>query len=104
MPTAKLARPASHPFYARLNALLDESKFDEFVEEICQPFYATTIRTTGIGAGNLLSTVADCISEASIASGASRGGRRIRWASALFCKLLWTKRGRITPPSREPGG
>jgi transposase len=30
--TAALARPASHPFYARLNRLLDECHFDEFVE------------------------------------------------------------------------
>ena len=29
-----------HPFYARLNAILDEAGFDRFVEEQCQPFYA----------------------------------------------------------------
>jgi transposase len=41
--TATLARPASHPFYERLNRLLDECKFDEFVENICRPFYAESI-------------------------------------------------------------
>jgi len=34
--------PASpgHPFYVRLNAILDEAGFDRFAEEQCQPFYA----------------------------------------------------------------
>jgi hypothetical protein len=34
VPTAELARPASHPFYERLNGLLDECGFDEFVERL----------------------------------------------------------------------
>src|SRR5467141_575283 len=29
-----------HPFYARLNTILDEAGFDRFVEEQCQSFYA----------------------------------------------------------------
>ena len=29
-----------HVFYERLNRLLDESAFDEFVEDLCEPFYA----------------------------------------------------------------
>src|SRR5260370_7334677 len=29
-----------HPFYARLNAILDEAGFDRFAEEQCRPFYA----------------------------------------------------------------
>jgi hypothetical protein len=41
--TATLARPASHPFYERLNGLLDDSGFDKFVEELCQPFYDETM-------------------------------------------------------------
>jgi len=41
--TATLARPASHPFYERLNRLLDECGFDEFVEGVCQRFYAKTL-------------------------------------------------------------
>ena len=38
--TATLAQPASHPSYEGLNQILDECGFDEFVEKICQPFYA----------------------------------------------------------------
>ena len=34
--------PASpgHPFYVRLNAILDAHGFDRFVEDLCRPFYA----------------------------------------------------------------
>ena len=41
VPTEALARSPGHPFYERLNALLADVKFDEFVESTCQPFYAT---------------------------------------------------------------
>jgi hypothetical protein len=37
-PTAALPVSASHPFYQRLNQILDEKKFDEYVEEICKEF------------------------------------------------------------------
>src|SRR5260370_17545733 len=32
-----------HPFYARLNAILDEAGFDRFAEEQCRPFYAAVM-------------------------------------------------------------
>src|ERR1700694_1250095 len=35
----ELATGPGHPFYTRLNELLDEEKFDEFVEEQCAQFY-----------------------------------------------------------------
>lgn len=41
--TATLARPASHPFYERLNRLFDETGFDEFVETLCKSFYAGSL-------------------------------------------------------------
>jgi transposase len=34
---------AAHPFYRRVNAMLDEHKFDEFVEGACRSFYAETM-------------------------------------------------------------
>ena len=40
IPQASLAKGASHPFYQRLNDLLEESHFDEFVEGRCRRFYA----------------------------------------------------------------
>ena len=39
-PTAALPLSASHQFYQRLNQILDERKFDKFVETICEDFYA----------------------------------------------------------------
>jgi transposase len=38
--TQDLPRSAAHPFYARLNQILDTDDFDRYVEELCQPFYA----------------------------------------------------------------
>ena len=35
-----LPRTAAHPFYARLNQILDTHDFDGYVEELCQQFYA----------------------------------------------------------------
>jgi transposase len=40
IPTAALARPASHPFYQRLNQVLEERGFDSFAEGLCRRFYA----------------------------------------------------------------
>jgi transposase len=40
VPHQALPKGASHPFYQRLNQLLDEGRFDEFVERRCQQFYA----------------------------------------------------------------
>ena len=36
----ELAQGPAHPFYQRLNELLDSEKFDEFVEKECAAFYA----------------------------------------------------------------
>src|SRR5687767_1409176 len=38
--THDLPRSAAHPFYTRLNQILDEHDFDEYVEGLCQRFYA----------------------------------------------------------------
>ena len=41
--TADLPKSAGHPFYARLNHVLDDAGFDTFVEAQCAPFYADGI-------------------------------------------------------------
>ena len=38
--TQDLPRSAAHPFYTRLNQILDEHDFDGYVEELCERFYA----------------------------------------------------------------
>jgi transposase len=41
---SSLATPGGHPFYERLNALLDKRKFDGFAADACRRFYAKTGR------------------------------------------------------------
>src|ERR671935_1171141 len=41
--TTQLPTAASHPFYRRLNELLREHGFDDFVEAQCAGFYAETM-------------------------------------------------------------
>jgi len=38
--TARLAKGPAHPFYRRLNQILGQHGFDEYVERTCQGFYA----------------------------------------------------------------
>ena len=40
MATASVARSPGHSFYERLNGILDEARFDEFIEQACGKFYA----------------------------------------------------------------
>jgi len=51
VPTAELPRAVGHPFYERLNRLLAEAGFDEFVEDLCQPYYAERLGRPGIPPG-----------------------------------------------------
>src|ERR1700691_4986231 len=50
-PTAALPVGASQPFYQRLNQILDEKKFDEYVETICEDFYAGEVGRPGLSPG-----------------------------------------------------
>ena len=50
-PTAALPVGASHPFYPRLNQILDEKRFDEYVETICERFYAGEVGRPGLAPG-----------------------------------------------------
>jgi transposase len=38
--TQDLPRSAAHPFYTRLNQILEQHDFDGYVEGLCRPFYA----------------------------------------------------------------
>ena len=49
--TSDLPKAPSHPFYARLNALLDASGFDPFVEQQCHRFYAAVMGRPGVSPG-----------------------------------------------------
>jgi transposase len=41
--TGRLAKGPSHPFYRRLNQILAERRFDDFVEATCQRFYSARV-------------------------------------------------------------
>lgn len=46
-----LRAAGGHPFYEALNGLLKKHKFDRFVEELCQPFYAEKMGRPGLAPG-----------------------------------------------------
>ena len=48
---ADLPRTAGHPFYERLNGLLEEAGFDGFVEERCRRFYAEKMGRPSLAPG-----------------------------------------------------
>jgi len=49
--TQDLPRTAAHPFYTRLNQILDNAEFDTYVESLCQRFYADEIGRPGLPPG-----------------------------------------------------
>ena len=48
---AELPSTAAHPFYQRLNDILDDAGFDAFVEQACQTFYAPTMGRPSLAPG-----------------------------------------------------
>ena len=77
--TAALPRSKGDPFYEKLNGLLDEAGFDEYVEGVCAGFYAPVLGRPSPGAG--AATSGCCwwaTSRGVIRSGRSRGGCRTR--------------------------
>ena len=49
--TSDLPVSPGHPFYTRLNALLDADGFDAFVEEACRTFYAPVLGRPSLAPG-----------------------------------------------------
>lgn len=49
--TQDLPRSAAHPFYRRLNQILDHTDFDGYVEAQCQRFYADEVGRPGLPPG-----------------------------------------------------
>src|SRR3977135_3052913 len=49
--TSDLPKSPGHPFYTRLNALLDTHGFDRFVEQLCRRFYASVMGRPSLGPG-----------------------------------------------------
>ena len=51
IPASDLPRSAAHPFYHRLNRILDDTGFDTFVEERCVQFYADGVGRPSLAPG-----------------------------------------------------
>jgi transposase len=51
IPTSELPKPAGHPFYERVNKILEEQDFDSFVEDKCRRFYAAERGRPGLVPG-----------------------------------------------------
>jgi transposase len=49
--TQDLPRTAAHPFYARLNQILDKHNFDGHVEGLCHRFYADEVGRPSLSPG-----------------------------------------------------
>jgi transposase len=49
--TVKLPKSPGHPFYTRLNELLDAADFDRFVESLCAKFYAPVMGRPSLAPG-----------------------------------------------------
>ena len=49
--TTSLPQSPGHPFYQKLNGLLAEARFDEYVEKRCRPYYAEGVGRPGIAPG-----------------------------------------------------
>src|SRR5271167_5181243 len=49
--SAELPKSPGHPFYTRLNALLDADDFDRFVEGQCARFYAPVMGRPSLAPG-----------------------------------------------------
>ena len=49
--TTDLPTSPGHPFYQKLNRLLGEATFDEYVEGLCRPYYAAKLGRPGIPPG-----------------------------------------------------
>ena len=49
--TSDLPRTAAHPFYERINEILDKAGFDAQVEKLCAPFYAERMGRPSLAPG-----------------------------------------------------
>src|SRR3954454_11306979 len=94
--TNELPRTGGHPFYQRLNQVLDQHGFDAFVEAECAVFYAAKVGRPSLTPGTYFRLLLIGYSRASTRSAALRGGPPIRWRSVGSWGWAWTKRRRST--------
>ena len=72
--TADLPTSAGHPFFERLNRVLDDAGFDAFVEGLCAVFYASRMGRPSLRPGRYFRMLFIDISRACRRSVGLRGG------------------------------
>jgi|SRR5580658_6425408 transposase len=80
----ELPRTVAHPFFERLNQLLEERGFDEFVEQQCKRFYAEAMGRPSLTPGRYFRLLLIGYFEGIAENAGLRGGRRIHWRCAGF--------------------
>ena len=90
--TEDLPRSAAHPFYRRLNQILDQDDFDGYVEGLCQRFYADEVGRPGLPPGRYFRLLLigyfkglDARARHRVACGGFLGAPRVSRAGAARC-------------------
>ena len=77
--TADLPTSDGHPFFERLNRVLEDCGFDAFVEELCATFYADRLGRRSLRPGRYFRDAVHRLFRGSVVGSAGlRGGWRIR--------------------------
>src|SRR5438876_9394601 len=85
-------RTVAHPFYQRLNQLLEERGFDEFVEGQCERFYAEAMGRPSLTPGRYFRLLLIGYFEG------IEGERGIAWRGGGFAGAAPISRTRLTEP------
>ena len=99
-----LAEAPGHPFYRRLNEVLEQAGFDEFCEVRCRKFYHEKLGRPSLGPGMYFRLMLIGFFEG-IDSERGIGWRwQMHCACGSFCRLDWTSRRRTTQRCPKRGG
>jgi transposase len=98
----ELATAPGHPFYERLNAVLDAEGFDRFAEGLCAKFYVPQFGRPSLTPGIYFRSLLIGYFESIGAERASPGGWLIRWRCDASWALRWTRPRRTTRRFRAP--
>src|SRR5438309_9446934 len=101
---AELASAPGHPFYQRLNELLEAERFDKFVEQRCAQFYAAKYGRPSLTPGIYFRSLLIGYFEGIGAEAGLPGGWRTRWRCGALWAAGWTSTRRIIRPSHVRGG
>ena len=100
----ELPTAPGHPFYKRLNEVLDNAKFDRFCEKSCAGLYHPKLGRPWLPPGQYFRIMMIGFSKGSLANAGSRGVWPIRSRYGSSFRSAGMRRRRITSPSRAPGG